>query len=58
MWRKKVCYCMTDRDDEGLPPEAQAVLDRFLEDHHRVFEALARDSPISNTNTKKRNKSQ
>jgi hypothetical protein len=23
-----------------------------------VFEALARDSPISNTNTKKRNKSQ
>jgi len=58
MWRKKVWYCMTDRDDEGLPPEAQDVLDRFLEDHHRVFEALARDLSISNTITEKRSKSQ
>jgi len=46
---------MTEREETGLPPEAQAALDRFLEDHHRVFEALARDS---NTITKKRNKSQ
>ena len=33
---------MTDHDGEGLPPKAQAALDRILEDDREVFEALAR----------------
>ncbi len=35
-----------DRWEEGetqkLPPELQKALDRFLREHRRVFEALAR----------------